>query len=198
MKRSIFILVFIFIVSLIFSQTVTVNIKSIPKSVDEFIALRDEIAKTPEGGASMFVIALLIFSQDEALGLQCLVLAADMNRLVTGNTYKGYSLMKQDMDLIYSQLGKQKYIPKTYFKGATPDNNYQIPSENLVLEFSSNQYSGDKSKGTFKVFVFGTGADSPRPITTKMNDKGIWKAAEWSSVIVGVKQQKADKKVDNL
>ncbi len=32
-----------------------------------------------------------------------------------------------------------------------------------------------------------TGAATPRPVTLKRNDRGVWKAYEWSSLLVGVR-----------
>jgi hypothetical protein len=55
-----------------------------------------------------------------------------------------------------------------------------------VFTFSDNPHSGDPETGTFKVFITSSGASSPRPVTVKRNDKGIWKAYEWSTLIVGV------------
>ena len=47
------------------------------------------------------------------------------------------------------------------------------------------------------VFARGYAAASPRPVTLKVNDKGIWKASEWSSLIVGV-QPPAKTETDDL
>jgi len=34
------------------------KIQGLPANVEEFKLMRDEVAKTPEGGAAMFIIAL--------------------------------------------------------------------------------------------------------------------------------------------
>ncbi len=152
-----------------------------------FLKLRDEIAGTPEGGAAIFVIAVKIFNENPDLGAQCLVIATDRNRLQSGTVYKGFQLMRSDFDRMKRQLSQYPFIPNSYFKGATPENGYKFdfPTQ---MNFSSNAYSGNKSAGTFKVFVQCYGADSPRPITLVRNNKGFWKAKEWSSIIMGMKK----------
>jgi hypothetical protein len=64
-----------------------------------------------------------------------------------------------------------------------------------VVECKKNQYS-DIDANTVKVFVKCTGADSPRPITLVKNDKGIWKAKEFSSLLVGIKAPPSNVKDD--
>ena len=38
-----------------------------------------------------------------------------------------------------------------------------------------------------KVFVWSSGADSPRPLTLIKNNRGLWKATNWSSLTVGIR-----------
>jgi hypothetical protein len=84
------------------------------------------------------------------------------------------------------QIEKQAYVPRSYVKGTTPENGYQLPAPPYVFEFSDTPYSGDVDAGTYKVFVACSGAASPRPVTVRRNNRGIWKAYEWSSLVVGV------------
>ena len=91
------------------------------------------------------------------------------------------------MRRIVSQVEAQPYLPRSYIGDATPDNLYEVPAPPYVISVSDNPYSGDPDSGTYKVFVSCSGAASPRPITVARNNRGIWKAREWSSIIVGVK-----------
>lgn len=186
MKKITLFFVFAFIFNGLMNAQV-IEIKGMPTTVDEFVKLRNEIANTPEGGAAMFIIALKLFNENPDLGAQCLVISADRGRLQSGTTYKGFQLMKNDMDRMKRQLKQYPFIPNSYFKGATPENGYKFnfPTQ---MDFSSNAYSGDKAAGTFKVFVQCYGADSPRPIKLIRNKKGYWKATEWSSIIMGIKK----------
>lgn len=169
----------------------TVKIKKLPKSVDEFLNLRNEIATTPEGGAAVFLTALKIYIDNPDLGKKCLVISVDRGALYEGDTYKGFSLRKSDMQLIENQMKKNKKIPNSYIKGSSPKNGYTV-KEPYEFEFKSNPYSGDPEKGMYKIFVFCSGADSARPISLKKNNKGIWKVSSWSSVLVGIKKEPVD------
>jgi hypothetical protein len=85
------------------------------------------------------------------------------------------------------QVQGKAYLPWAYIEGATPENGYAVSGPPYVVTCTDNPYSGDVDSGQFKVFVACSGADSPRPVTLKRNNKGIWKASEWSSLLVGVK-----------
>jgi hypothetical protein len=165
----------------------TINISKIPATIEDFIALRDQLATTAEGGAAVFIVALKTYKTNTELAMQFLVACVDMQRLTAGNTYKGYDLNSSDFNLMKSQLGNNPRIPDSYIEGSSPENNYktQLPYK---FVFSGNKYSGDKEKGTYKLFVKCSGADTPRPMSMKRNDKGIWKALEWSSLLVGIKK----------
>ncbi|MBN1934885.1 MAG: hypothetical protein JW934_09480 [Anaerolineae bacterium] len=165
-----------------------VEIPQLPQTVDEFVVLRDRVAQTPQGGAAMLVVALLAYADDEALGCECLAVAVDRGNLQEGpKGYRGWQLPDNTLKRVGLQIDGKEYLPRSYIKGATPANGYALPAPPYVIECSDNPYSGDLESGQYKVFVACSGADSPRPVTLKRNDKGFWKASEWSSLIVGVK-----------
>ncbi len=166
----------------------TVEIAGLPETAEEFIALRDRLANTPEGGAAMMVVALLLYAEDESLGLQCLTIAVDKDRLEHGSEgYKGWQLRASDRSLLRSQIGRCPYTPRSYIAGTTPQDGYNLPAPPYTIELSANPYSGDRTGGPYKLFIHSSGASRPRPVTLKRNERGIWKAAEWSSLIVGVR-----------
>ena len=165
-----------------------IQIDQVPQSAEEFIALRDQIATTPQGGAAAMVVALLIYANDEQLGLQCLTIAVDRDRLEEGIAgYRGWQLRRRDIRRIETQIKAGPHIPRSYIEKATPENGYSLPDLPYVLTFSTNPYSGDPDAGAYKLFISCSGASSPRPITVRRNHRGIWKASEWSSLISGVK-----------
>ncbi|WP_167882958.1 DUF6935 domain-containing protein [Leptospira barantonii] len=43
-----------------------------------------------------------------------------------------------------------------------------------------------------------SGADTPRPVTLKKNAKGVWKAREFSSLLVGIKKPASKNPADDL
>ena len=195
-KINLFVLViFLSIFSIKSQAQKKVIISKVPTTVEEFIELRNVKAVTPEGGAVMFLIALKVYNDNPELGNKFLVLAADKSRLISGDVYKGYKLMRGDMNLINRQLAQYKNIANSYIKGANPKNGYtvQLPYE---YELTENPYSGNRDEGKFKNFVKCYGADSPRPVHTKRNNKGIWKAYNWSSVITGIRKPEIEEDDD--
>lgn len=165
----------------------TIEIKKEPSTVEEFINLRNKTALTTEGGVVMFLLALKIYSENPELGEKLLVLSVDKSVLMQGDIYKGYQLRKGDMNLIKRQLAGYKNIANSYIKGANPKNGYNVKLP-YIYKLSENAYCGNRADGRFKNFVKCYGADSPRPIHIKKNNKGIWKATNWSSVITGIKK----------
>jgi hypothetical protein len=167
-----------------------------PESIDEFVALRDRIAQTPFGGAAAMVLAMLSYTENEELGRQCLTAAVDQSRLEQGlDGYKGWRLRTPEMRRIQERIRGKGHILRSYIQGATPENGYRPPPPPWVFEVSDNPYSGDLASGTYKVFVASSGAASPRPVTLKRNNRGLWKASEWSSLTLGVRE--AERTIDD-
>ncbi|MCC5815446.1 MAG: hypothetical protein JJT78_11870 [Leptospira sp.] len=172
------------------------SIQSIPGSADDYVKFRDQIANTPEGGAITFLVAMMGFSKSEELGMQYLTIALDSSNLSKGNTYKGFTPAGSIMYHVkrFNQSGAWEYTPFAYVQGTNPQNRYQTSAPYKVL-VSRNKFSGEESSGQVKVFIHVFGV-SPRPLTMKVNDKGIWKANELSSMFLAVqappKQQSDD------
>jgi hypothetical protein len=166
----------------------SVTIEQLPTTLEAFIAQRDGLATTPEGGAAIMVVALWLYAEEEALGRPCLTLAVDSALLQAGaGGYQGRELRPRGLTLIRTQLRERKHVPRSYIKGATPANGYALPPAPYTIEASRNPYSGNEDTGQVKVFVTCSGADSPRPVTLRRDDHGVWKAYEWSSLLSGVR-----------
>ncbi|MCJ7626450.1 MAG: hypothetical protein MUO76_23405 [Anaerolineaceae bacterium] len=171
----------------------SIQFEALPKSIAEFISLRDQLAQTPQGGAAVMIAALLAFGEDEELGMQCLTVAVDRERLQEGTGgYKGWELRVRDRRLIESQLRGKAHILRSYIQGTYPDGGYALAVPPYEIAFSANPYSGDVESGKFKVFVDSSGADTTRPVGMRRNNRGVWKALEWSSLLVGVRAGPVD------
>ena len=167
-----------------------VSISKLPKTTDEFLALRNDIAKTPEGGAAVFVVAMILYGQDTQLGRECLIIASDKSLLSKSSKgYKGFDFASSG-DYLIKQMDNKKYLGNTYIKGTTANFSYALNNPPYVVLTSTNPYSGSANSGTLKVFVQCSGADTDRPITLIRNEQGFWKAKEFSSLMVGVKAPK--------
>lgn len=199
-KAVLFALLFVSLSLPAHAEEKTITVSSLPTSPDEFTNLRDQIAKTPEGGAAMLWMALATYGKNPNLGLQFLTIALDRSNIEKGSVYKGYAPARSIMYHI-NRLGRRDPHPLTYFpfayvKGGTPQNNYNV-SAPYDLTFSRNKYSGSDSSGNVKVFIKVYGV-SPRPIRMKRNKSGIWKAKELSSMFLDVQAPESTQPVDEL
>lgn len=156
----------------------TLQLTSIPRTVEAFKALRDSLATSPFGGAAMFAIALQVYSDDPKAGVPLLTLAIDQSLLTDGA--EGVS-GKQPAALrdFKDRNGQKPWIARSMFQGTSPADGYLLPALPLTLKF--REQPGDVKPLDAKIFVYTTGADSPKPMRLKQNDKGLWKAFEWSS-----------------
>jgi hypothetical protein len=74
---------------------------------------------------------------------------------------------------INERLRGKAYIPRSYFNGATPENNYQ-PTSPYTIVVSENPYSFDNENWGV-MWVKSGGADSPRQIKLrKKPSTGQW------------------------
>ncbi len=165
----------------------------IPRTVDEFLSLRDRIASTPEGGATCFIMALINYTDSNpavhAAGVSMMILSMDEGNVIKSSSetesYNGYGLHRSDIDRLARATQE---IANSYIAGATPENNYTIPNPNCAsVGFrKQDEYSGSIASGTKKVFVWSGGAATARPITMTCNIKSKWKVKEFSSIVVEV------------
>lgn len=161
------------------------QLDSVPESIEAFLALQETLAQTPEGGVATFLLALLLRRTDGALGIQCLSASVDASRLTQGSSHT--ALAKRDLSRIDAQLAANPGIPAAYVRGAEPANAYALPDLPWMVEMTVNPYSGDPSDGAVKLFVVCSGADSPRPVTVRRQENGLWKPYEWSSLLMGIR-----------
>ena len=158
--------------------------RALPTSVEEYLKLRDDIGRSPQGGAALLAYALMVRGTNKALGEQLLVLALERSRLRKGSTYKGFAVAGSSQYLL-GQLDKNPHCARSYAAGSSPENDYKLDPAAVGLKFrKQTKYAGSVESGRFKVFLCSTGTDTCRPVTLQRNDQGIWKAREFSSLVV--------------
>jgi hypothetical protein len=165
-------------------------IGTIPETLDAFIALRDRIAQTPEGGAAVTVVAMLLYASepDASLGRQALTLVLDRSRIQPSDTAMlGWKLRPIDVQRLERRVAGRPWMLRSYFKDTTPEQAYRLPEPPLRVAAYPDRLTADTESEIRKVFVVCNGADNPRPVTLKRNTSGVWKTWEWSSLTVGVK-----------
>lgn len=164
-----------------------ITVDKLPSSVEEYILYRNEMAKTPSGGAVAFIVASYLYTKDPSWGKSCIIIQSDASQLqpTNGDGYKGYDLTASNK-MQLQQLDTKPYIVWSYIQGTTPENGYQhgAPPFTISIEREETIEGGKQCK----VFIWSTGADASRPIRLAKNEQGLWKAIEYSSLFVGVKQ----------
>lgn len=164
----------------------TIDLPGLPSTVDELVALRDRLATTPEGGAAIFVLALLAWAKDPKLGTQFMTVAIEQKQLSDGpDGYKGKQPSRSVLQNLKDRISKAPHIASSYVQGTKPNDSYTLPPP--PWRISGREQPNDVQADKGKTFVRSTGADSPRPIHLVKNDKGLWKASNWSSLEVGVR-----------
>jgi hypothetical protein len=161
------------------------DLGALPAHIAAFLALRDTVSHTPQGGAAVFALALLLHVRDRALGLQALTAALDASHLTDGPSgLQGKQPSALVLRNLRDRVEKKPYIAASYFEGTSPGSAYALPAH---LAVRVREQRGDVGASEAKVFVFSSGADTPRPMRLVKSPKGHWKATEWSSLEVGVR-----------
>lgn len=174
---------------------ITQSIAKVPTTIEDFVELRNQLASTPEGGAATFVVAMMMYTENETLGMQAFTVVLDQNNLVEGGTksvYMGYSPSLGVQQDIRNYYGKHKdHLANSYIVGTSHTDNYKLSSAPYKMAFTRNRYT-EQTDGSMRIFIKCNGADTPRPITLKKNNRGIWKVTNYSSLFVGVRKMPKD------
>ena len=133
----------------------TITWNSLPKNLDEMKALPQADLKSPEGTAALTVAALCVYPENAEECYKMLDFLRGPRPL--SNMEKQF-IRDRFMD------GKN-YLARSYFKGATPKNEYK-PDEPFTLVFSDS--AAQIAEEGYKILnVKSGGADSPRSITLR-------------------------------
>ena len=153
--------------------------QSLPESLTQMQALPEAALKDPFQTAALTVCALCVYAADRDIGIEML------------NWLRGpRPLSNMDISFLDDRFRDGKtYVPFSYFKGATPDNDY-TPDEPFTLTIFTNPYSDD-NPGYMKVFLESGGADNPREIVLRQRGSdGKWFLWE-QFVLVGIRDPKS-------
>ena len=158
------------------TQTFTFN--SLPESLAELQATPEAVLDSPYKTAALSLCALCAYAADKNIGIEML------------NFLRGpRPLSPYDISFLDDRFRDgNTYVPFSYFKGATPDNNY-TPTVPFTVTIESNPYS-DANEGYKKLFIKSGGADNPREIVLRMRGDGKWFL--WDQfLLVGIRTPKA-------
>jgi len=129
----------------------TVSFPQLPVNLAQLQAMPEAALKQPEHTAALTIAALCMYPIDKDAALEML------------NYLQGpRGVTPYDKQFLADRFRDKDYVPRSYFAGATPQNNYE-PSEPLAVTVYENPYSRGQD-GYLTLHVRSGGADSPRQI----------------------------------
>lgn len=151
----------------------------IPQNLDELKSLPESDLQDPFKTAALAVIIFSLYPKmpDEAL---------EMLTYITGP--QGVSM--QDKSFIADRFSDKDYVPRSYFQGATVDNNYE-PSLPYTICVCDNPYSYT-NENYATLYLTSSGADNKRPITLrKKPSTNEWFATQYGGILMSIRVPKA-------
>ena len=146
------------------NEIYTVVLQKLPDSLAEMQAMPEADLKDPAKTAALAIAAFCLYpkNKDEAI---------KMLEFLSGP--RGVSAYEKQF--IADRFRDKDYVPRSYFAGATPDNNYE-PSTPYTLNIFENPYSRDNfNEGYLTLHVNSGGADSARQIKLRTKPStGEW------------------------
>ena len=152
------------------NKTVDVVFSKLPDTYEEFTALPQAQLSTPFDSAAMTILALCFYPQDKELSLRMLDFLRGPR-----------PLSAYDKSFIKDRFMDADYVPRSFFVGAKPENDY-TPAEPYTVKVSQNMYSYDND-GYARLWMQSGGADNPRNITLRQAKDGKWYL--WEQMILG-------------
>ena len=145
------------------SKKATFTFEKLPQTLDEMKALPEISMDDPFKSAALALCALCVYSEDRENGTEML------------NFLRGPRPMSP-MELAFLNdrlMDGKNYVARSYFAGATPENEY-TPTQPYTVKIISNQYSKLEGGNYMQLWIHSGGADSPRSITLRKTGGGTW------------------------
>ncbi|MBR5091644.1 MAG: hypothetical protein IK093_19655 [Ruminiclostridium sp.] len=155
------------------NKSVDVVFSTLPDTFEQFTALPQAALSTPFDTAAMTVLALCFYPQDAELSMR-------MYEFVSGPRV----INPAEKIFIKDRFRDYDYVPRSYFRGAVPGNDYK-PSEPYTVTVSENPYSY-QNEGYARMFLSSGGADSQRYVQLRKAKDGKWYLWE-QFILVGIR-----------
>ncbi len=141
------------------SEIRTITFEELPKTAEQLRKMPQMSQKDPFEVAALTAAVLCRYEEN----------AQDTTDML--NALRGSRQMSPyDLQFLRDRLTGKGYIPRSYFAGATPGNNY-TPTVPYTIEVSDNLYSYTESlEGYVKLDLRSSGADNPRQV--QLRQKG--------------------------
>ena len=140
------------------NKTEAIVFPTVPDTFEGFTALPQASMSTPFETA---VVALCVYPHSPETSIRML------------NFLRGpRPLNGQEISFIKDRFRAKDYVPRSYFMGATPQNDY-TPQQPYTIQVMSD-HNSFLNQGFAKLFIPSGGADSPRPIQLREGKDGKW------------------------
>ena len=142
----------------------TVSFSQLPVKLAQLQAIPEGTLQKPEYTAALTIAALCIYPMNRDSALEML------------NYLQGpRGITPYDKQFLADRFRDKDYVPRSYFAGATPENNYE-PSEPYTITVFENPYSRSQiNEGYLTLHIRSGGADSPRQIKLRQKPStGQW------------------------
>ena len=155
----------------------TFTFTALPESLAQMQAMPEAALTSPFQTAALTVCALCAYAADKQIGTEML------------NFLKGpRPLSNQEISFLNDRFRDGTYVPFSYFRGATPENDY-TPSQPFTLTIEAGPYA-DANAGYKKLHIHSGGADNPREIVLRQKGDGQWLL--WDQfLMVGIRTPKS-------
>lgn len=135
--------------------------EKLPISIEDFRELEVEYMATPFGTAALTVLALSYYPINRALSMEMM------------NELRGpRPLSEMEKQFIADRFRDKDYVPRSYFMGATPTNDYE-PNKPYTIEVCDGVYSY-QNEGYVTLYLQSSGADSLRHIQLRVAKDNVW------------------------
>ena len=143
------------------NETYKVTLQQLPVNLAQLQLMPEADLKSPEKAAALTIAALCVYPVDKEA-------CFEMLNFLHGP--KGLSTY--DKQFIADRFRDKDYVPRSYYEGATPENNYE-PSEPYTITVSENPYSY-QNENYATLYIRSGGADSPRQVQMRLAKDGKW------------------------
>ncbi len=156
-----------------------IHIEHWPNDLEEFKNLELFDLSNPYYTTTLFLIALDLFVKDKDTGVEAI------------NMLKGPVVLNpHNIQFLRDRLMDKPYLPKAYFEGATPENNYEA-TKPYTLNLFKDGRPEDLEEDYMRVFVSTTGADSKRFVTLRQKDNN-WYLWDYPGILMDIRKPKID------
>ncbi len=163
------------------NKTREISFRTLPATLAEMQALPEASLTDPFAVAALTVIALNEYTINKDVAVQMLDFLNGPN-----------DVSPSDMQFLRDRvMDGHTYVARSYFKGATPDNNY-TPTMPYTVTVMQNAYS-QRAENYLTLWIYSGGADAPREVQLRLKPStGQWFANVWGGLLTGIRMPKAD------